>query len=144
MTPAIELAQWLADQLGLVFGSDAEWSFHASGEPEQPDNVVTLYDTAGASPLAIDGADMARPGLQVRVRSTDYLGGVARHKEIRELLVQPGRGLTTETIERTIGEGRYVSIFPVGDMLSLGRDSNRRHVLVANFQLIRQQLEQAS
>lgn len=149
-TPAIEIARYLAEQgVTAAHGGNADWSVHVSREPERPDNVVTIYDTAGLDPLVLDGVDggeLSQPGLQVRVRArgADYEAAYLLHKEIRALLVLPDAVVDGEPLERTIGASHYVQIFPVGDILPLGRDDNDRHILVANYQAIRQAAETAS
>lgn len=141
ISPAYELARWLQTQSLGVWGATGDWSLHVGREPDAPANVVTLYDTAGLAPLNLDGGEMRQPGLQVRVRSTDYLKGFARAEEIRAALVLPEAVVNGTPIERTIGTGYYVQITPVADILPLGRDENDRHIFVANYQLIRQEVE---
>lgn len=141
MSPAYEIARWL-QTLGLgIWGGSGDWSLHVAREPDAPANVVTLYDTAGLAPLVRDGGEMRQPGLQVRVRAVDYLKGKERQEQIRDVLTLPEAASEGTTIERTIGTGRYVTIDPVADILSLGRDENDRHIFVANYQLIRQEVE---
>lgn len=140
-SPAYEFARWLQDQNLGIWGGSGDWSLHVGREPDAPANAVTLYDTAGLAPLNLDGGEMRQPGLQVRVRSVDYLKGFERADAIRAKLVLPEAVVDGVTIERTIGTGYYVQITPVADILPLGRDENDRHIFVANYQLIRQEVE---
>ena len=49
------------------------WPINANQEPNDPDNVVTLYDTTGNkhARCMIDGEITEDPGIQIRVRGTD-------------------------------------------------------------------------
>lgn len=143
MSPAEELARHLADAgiTGAFGGADA-WSVHCSAEPLEPENCVTVYDSGGLDPLVIGGADMEQPQVQVRVRSKDYNAAWELQKLIRRELVQPDLVATPGApLERDIGGGRYVQIVPLAAILSIGRDENDRAIVVANYQLIRQELE---
>jgi minor capsid protein len=142
MEPAsYEIARYLEAQGIGQFAGDTEFSLHVAREPEKPDNVITLYDTTGGGRLVADGAPMRQPGVQVRVRANDYLEANAMQDRIAALLVQDDQASTNTPLERTIGGSRYVAINPVGDIVSLGRDSSGRHVLTANYQAIRQPVE---
>jgi hypothetical protein len=145
-SPALELAQYLAElTITGPFGGGADYSVHVSREPATPDKVVTLYDTGGAEGLvAGGGVDLRQPQVQVRVRSDDYEAAWNLQEAIREALLQPNAEATGHPLERTIGASRYVQVAPVADILSIGRDDNDRHILVANYQVIRQQLEEPS
>jgi hypothetical protein len=145
MSPAAEIARYLAEEGATgPFGGNADWSVHVSREPAEPPNVVTLYDTAGLDTLVLGGGDIRQPGLQVRLRALDYEAGWAMLEDIRRLLALPDAEETGEPIERDIGAGRYVTIAPTGDILAIGRDDKDRHLLVLNFQLIRQAREETS
>jgi hypothetical protein len=144
-TPAYELARFLEEQGVGIWGGNSDWSLHVGREPSDPDNVTTLYDTGGIEPLAVDPY-IGQPQVQVRVRAhgTRYLEAYELQERIRGLLVQPGAGLVPGALERTIGVHRYVQIFPIADILAIGRDDKDRHIVVANYQLIRQAVENAS
>jgi hypothetical protein len=144
VTPALELARFLADNNLGPWGGATDFSVHVSREPASPDNVTTLYDTAGLAPLVVDGGDIRAPGVQVRVRCTDYEKGWKVQEDIRRLFLQPNAAEAGDPLERTIGAHRYLTITPVADILSIGRDDNDRHLLVANYQLIRQAVETAT
>lgn len=141
-SPAREIADYLA-ALGITgdFGGDADWSVHVSREPANPPNVVTIYDTGGADPEVFT---LERPGIQVRVRSQDYEAAWEQHRAIRQALLLPEAEASGQPLERVMGAGRYVQIAPVADILSIGRDDNDRHILVANYLATRQQLEEPS
>jgi hypothetical protein len=142
-SPAVEIAEYIAAAgIGAgEFGGNAEWSTHATREPISPSNVLTVYDAPGSDPLVVDGADLQQPAIQVRARSADYEAAFAIQGEVYELLQQPQAAESAEPLERDIGAGRYVAINLVGAIMPIGRDDNDRHLVVANYRVIRQPLE---
>jgi len=138
-TPAVELAQFLADNGIGQRGGDTQWSVHVSREPAAPDDVVTLYDTGGGEPPSIN-SNLREFALQVRVRSTDYVAGIARHQLIFNLFAQPDAVTLGVALERNIGANRYVGIWVTGEVTHIGRDENDRFLLTANYELHRKPL----
>jgi hypothetical protein len=132
MTPAIELAQYLADNGVGARGGDAQWGIHVSREPAMPNDVITLYDTGGDPPPAIS-AELRSRSIQVRVRAVDYAAGMAKQQEIFELLAQPSIEETATTIERDIGTHRYIGVWLTGEIVAIGRDDNDRFLITANY-----------
>lgn len=71
-----QIIQYLFMNLGI--GTDAElspqqsWPIYASGEPDTPDEVLTIYNTSNQQDgrSQIDGEMYQHYGFQVRVRST--------------------------------------------------------------------------
>lgn len=131
-TPAIELAQYLADNGVGARGGDAQWGIHVSREPVAPDDVITLYDTGGDAPPAIS-ADLRSRSVQVRVRAVDYAAGMAKQQEIYALLAQPAIESTVNPIERDIGLHRYIGIWLTGEVTAIGRDEKDRFLITANY-----------
>lgn len=137
-SPAAELAQYLEDQGIGVFGGNADWSVHAMREPIAPDNVVTLYDTGGPAAAQVE-IDLRIKRFQVRVRGRDYQTCYEKHEQIYRVLVQDD---VASPEPRDIGEGVYVGVWLVSDIIALGRDDNGRHILTANYEAHRQPLEE--
>jgi hypothetical protein len=133
MTPAIELAQYLADNGVGARGGDAQWGIHVSREPAAPNDVITLYDTGGDPPPAISDELRSR-SIQVRVRAVDYAAGMAKQQEIFDLLAQPAIEGTVNPIERNIGTHRYIGIWLTGEVTAIGRDDNDRFLITANYE----------
>lgn len=129
MSPADELAQHLAAEGVGAFGANSGWAIGVSREPPKPDTAITLYDTGGLDPLALD-IDLRQPTIQVRVRGRVYAEAFAKQEEIRDLLAGP--------THRTIGEHHYVGIWLRGDFIGIGRDDNDRHLITANYHINRQ------
>lgn len=138
-TPAVELAQFLADNGIGQRGGNTQWSVHVSREPAAPDDVVTLYDTGGGEPPSID-TNLRDFVLQVRVRSADYVQGMARHQLIFDLFAQPNAAALGQALERNIGLHRYVGIWVAGEVTHIGRDENDRFLITANYELHRKPL----
>ena len=138
-TPAVELAQYLADNGVGARGGNAQWGIHVSREPAQPDDVITLYDTGGDPPPAIS-ANLRSRAIQVRVRAVDYLAGVAKQEEIYNLLAQPAIEETPTPLQRDIGIHTYIGVWLTGEITSIGRDENDRFLITANYEVHTQPL----
>lgn len=56
---------------GTAPSDEDDWPVYVGNEPDTPDNVITVYDTAGRldSKNMTDGEVVEHPGFQVRVRS---------------------------------------------------------------------------
>ena len=127
-SPAHDLALYLETQSVGTFGGSSGWSINVSREPELPDTAITLYDTGGPGPTD-DDQDQWESTVQVRVRSRDYAAAFAKHEAIRDLFVLPAPIIGETT--------RFSGITMTSDILALGRDDNDRHLLTANYQVLR-------
>ena len=81
-SPAMDIKDFLEDSssgLDLIFGTD----LFIAEAPEQPDQLVCLYDTPGG-PQEKFGLEY--PGLQVFVRSNIYSDGYNLSRDIKYLL----------------------------------------------------------
>lgn len=129
MNPSsVDLKDYLetsAAATGLVFNTD----LFVSEEPNTPDAVVTLYDTAGEPPQA--GFKYDKPYLQARIRSPrqDSQAGYATAESVKDAL----HGLTNVTINGT----RYIGIWAMGDIHQLEWDENDRTIFTINFRIHR-------
>jgi hypothetical protein len=140
MTPAVEIADFLAAQAVGTRGGNDDWSIHVGTEPSEPRNVVTLYDTGGPDPLLIgdggegvDAVDLRQPTIQVRVRAVDYTEAFEKHQQIFLILAHP--------LARVIGAHRYVGIWMAGEIQDIGRDTARLIRLTANYNVTRHETE---
>lgn len=125
-TPADVVRQILID-LGLGTGlpatdSDplAAWPVYKGLEPSAPDDVVTVYNTAGR-PDARDmfGKLYTSYGIQLRVRAADPDDGWLKADAIRTGLAEIARRHVT--VEST---AYFIQCFNrIGDVLELGRDA---------------------
>ena len=96
--------------------------------PDMPDACIALYEYAGSPPdLHWNGE---YPGLQVKVRSTDYEAARAKIKAVIEEL----HGLC----EETLGGTRYLLIKAKGSPEIWDRDEKGRVILFVNFEVIKE------
>jgi hypothetical protein len=137
MTPAHELALYLADQGLGTFAGESGWSINVSRMPDQPDEAVCLYDSS-ESPLLVYDEQIRVPFVEVRVRGTNYEDVSDKAQAIFELLTQvddnPPAG-------RDIEDGHYIGIWLASGFADLGRDDNDRFRISSNYRCNRQPLE---
>lgn len=134
-SPAHDLVLYLVSQGVGAFGGEGDWSLHVSGEPATPENVITLYDTAGGD-LDTDEQDVWQPSIQVRVRGKNYNAAYQKQVVIQKLLTRPGLDpvIDAET-------SRFTGVMMTSDVLSLGRDENKLYLLTANYRARRTEKE---
>ena len=111
---------------GLVEGATG-WVCRLALMPEDPDQVVALFDGVGLPPDVVNTIDMA--GMQVRVRAAADDYAVARAKIDAIMTTLNGQ-------ESAIGAG-YVYVNAAASVLPLGRDIRSRPELVINFNIMR-------
>lgn len=110
------------------FGTDAgQWPIKVNGEPDLPDNCLTVYDVAGRDDGYVAfGERQTWHGIQVRIRSSNPEAGYAKANDIAIYLDTP-----VIDAQVTIASAVYLvrSFNRTSDVLPLGRDapnSNRR------------------
>ncbi len=97
-SPADVVASLLVD-LGVATAASAwavrgtsggKWPAFVNGEPPLPDDVLTVYDTAGSDhgSTMFDGELQGHYGFQVRVRSSNPQWGWLKADEVRVSLAQ--------------------------------------------------------
>lgn len=87
-----DVVRWLLVRLalGTDYRNASTWPVYAAAEPPAPDNVITVYDTAGTD----DGSEMiggelqGHYGFQVRVRALDHPTGWNKINTIRATLAE--------------------------------------------------------
>lgn len=126
---AHNVALYLATNAVGTFGGATEYSIHVGAEPASPAKVITIYDTPGGE-MDTDDLSLMRPSFQVRVRTTNYLEGIAKQEEIRNLLVMP-YGVTMNGNE-------YILVAQTSDIATIGRDEEGRQVFVSNYRSIKE------
>ncbi len=129
-SPAQDIST-LLDASSAALGLDLSTNLFCFEEPDNPDAVVTCYDTGGADPEP--NYVYLRPTVQVRIRgdksTTKWTDAYTLAEGIRDAL----HGVHNQTV----GGARYVQIFAQGDIFSLGLDENNRPVLTINFTIHR-------
>lgn len=131
-SPAAIVRQLLID-LGLVTASGT-WPVKVSAEPDTPDNVVTIYDTAGETQgrIQYSGEVTDFHGLQIRVRAIDHPTGWAKVNAIttacaetvkRTTVAVSGTSYTVHAMTRRSG------------ILAIGKDvpSSKRNLFTVNY-----------
>jgi hypothetical protein len=108
-----------------TFGTD----LFVSEEPQDPDAVVTVYDTGGFDSEA--SYEYERPTVQVRIRGAKGGYIAAANKAIAIKAELHGK------YSETINNARYIGIWMQGDILPLGDDEKGRPVLTVNFRIHR-------
>jgi len=99
--------------------------------PSTTGSFVVLYPYAGMVPdLLLNLSAFHRPRLNVLVVSTAADGGHQKSIDIRTRLTVANIGLPASTAVRN-----YLSIIPLGEPETLGKDQNGRGQFVTNFQI---------
>lgn len=129
-SPAHDVALFLAANGVGVFGGATGWSVNVGVEPETPGTAVTVYDTPGDEPDT-DDLNIFRPRFQVRVRDVSYPEAYAKQEQVRDLLI-----LSQPLVFAT----SRCRVIMSSDIMALGRDDNNRHILTANYRMMRSAL----
>ncbi len=123
-SPADVIRQLLVDMdLGLDYeDAKTSWAAFASGEPDLPDDCITVYDTDGRQ----NGRDMVggerneHAGFQIRVRARDHATG---HGKARQIAVAIDEGVNNVQVDLE-GNGYLIyAITRTGGVLALGKDA---------------------
>lgn len=116
---------------GYSFGTTTAWSLYIGSQPDTPERVVTIYDSAGGTPNPRWLLDY--PHVQIRVRGNvnDYQVASQKAIELRNRLL--GRA----SYDAYNGSGdRIVAINAIGDVAFVGKDEQHRPEFVFNLSLI--------
>src|SRR5688572_13398595 len=89
-----EVVAYLLVELGLGAtptnppASPATWPVYAEGEPDTPDNCITVYTTAGRSDgrSMIDGELFEHYGVQIRIRGRTQTDGWQKASAVRKAI----------------------------------------------------------
>jgi hypothetical protein len=109
------------------------WPVYVSGEPTSPDNVITVYDTAGIyhGRTQVDGQTQLHRGIQVRVRSTTHDVGFNKAQEVAVAMAQD---VYDEYV--VIETSRYLvhCLSRISEVLPLGKEvpSGKRSLFTVN------------
>ena len=130
--------------IALGFGTAPEddplgsWPIYAAYEPDLPDNVITLYDTAGVHQGRdmITGEVFERHGVQLRIRSTTHPLG---YQKTRALAVALDESIYQESVtldDPGVGTATSYLVHAVSrrGILALGKDvpGGKRSVFTVN------------
>lgn len=137
MSPAEEVARYLADNAIGTLAASAGWGVFFSRMPDEPDTAICCIDSGGSGPLVYD-EEIREPSIEIRIRGTDPEANHDKAEEIFALLCETG-GIPGPA--RTIGDGLYFSFWMDSDFIDLGRDENERHRVTSNYRCNRQPSE---
>lgn len=120
-SPADIVAYLLAELgAGSLPTANTSWPIYAGGEPDLPDNCITVYDTEGSDHgrNMVTGEVMGHQGIQIRVRANTHNVGWARADLLSSYLA--------DVRQRTVsisGVAYTVACFArIGDVIAIGRD----------------------
>ena len=130
-SPAHDVALMLAANALVGLGGSADWSINVGGLPERPDNTIAVMDDGGPGALLYP-EQIARPQIQILLRSRDYSVGWNRLNADVNFLLESGR--------REFGTYFYWGFDQTGDILPLGPDDGGLFMFSANLYLHRQLL----
>lgn len=122
-------AKDIKDRIVALFVVTLENCFK-NEEPSAPNSVVTIYDTGGSDPFS--EIELYTTSIQIRVRDLSYDAAYTMQDTIRRALIVP----TSFEINGT----KYIGVWNVGDIISLGKDQNNRSILTTNYRIERQPL----
>lgn len=107
-----------------VAGTLPAWSMFVGGEPSDPDNCITFYDTDGPDDgrSMVTGEVVGPGGVQVRIRATDYRTGWAKANAIRDRYMLVASGFPYRTAV-TVSARNYVleCVVGIGNVIPLGK-----------------------
>jgi len=88
-SPAAIVRQLLIDRgIGSDIDTSLSWPVQVGMEPEQPDDVITVYDVAGPNEQVMQGRLIGPADLQIRVRSSKRKLGFSKCIDIATELSQ--------------------------------------------------------
>ena len=108
----------------------AESVIYYGDVPDQPDNLISLRLTTARDSFHTLGTQKPsheNPRIQIILRDSSYANGISRAEAIKDVL--DGKTSTT------INSNNYISIFMIGDINQLARDSWNRANFTLNFQI---------
>jgi hypothetical protein len=115
--------------LDLKFGTNLFVGF----EPSEPDNCVTIYDSAVVPTTEFNADDVYYYGsFQVRVRNRKYIDGMNIATAVMEFLHNRGH--------EPMGGGHYELIQCTSGPALLGVDEQGRFIFVVNFSYQRRRM----
>lgn len=129
ISPADDIAHYLASAGEGTFNGSSGWAIFVGEEQLEPVTAITVYDTGGAGPDT-DELDLFQPTFQVRVRHDDYQIGYAKQLSICDRLILPDM-IETDT-------SRFVNVVMTSEIIPIGRDDKGRCLFTANYRTIRE------
>lgn len=120
------IADFLNKQGVASIGATTGWALAISREPENPPNVVTVYDTGGDD-FDTGELDITTYSVQVRVRAVEYFDATNKINEVIRLIKRAA--FTFQNL-------RFISVRAVGGLNHIGFDDNDRTLITTNFECL--------
>jgi hypothetical protein len=108
---------------GLVFATDLFIGLEPEINSTSP--IVTLYDYPGEAPQV--NFNYYKVNIQARIKGTKF-GYQAAYT-----LAETVRDALHELVNQTVNGTKYLAIWAISDIFSIGNDENNRPVFVVNF-----------
>ena len=125
-----DVMRWLLIDLGIGTAPEDEgsWPIQDSNEPDLPDNLITVYDTAGITDGRVQrtGETAEHKGFMVQIRSTDKPTAWAKAEAIKTAMDESILNLLV-----TVDTSEYViySVTRHSGPVSLGREPSTNRFL---------------
>lgn len=135
-SPSDIIRKMLVDAgLGTEPSAAGAWPVYGISEPSEPDNVITVYDTAGRDRgRTFDGERQEQNGFQIRVRASSHVEGYARARALAMALDALYRVTVTVTDGPAPATYLVHSMNRTGDVLVVGKEIpiTHRHLFTIN------------
>ena len=129
-----DVVRWLLIQLGLGTNPEDEknWPVEVSNEPDKPDNLITVYDTAGITDGRVQrtGETAEHRGVMFQIRGTSQPVAWGKAEEIKTVIDESVVNSTVIIGAGTAGKEYVVfSITRHSGPVSLGREPGTNRFL---------------
>ena len=133
------IAQLLIDLgLGTDPTDNSDWPIYATEEPNEPDNVITIYDTVGTQDgrTMVDGEVQEHEGIQIKIRAINHDTG---NRKANDLKIAIDQTIERDTVQvaSILGTGTLdyfvQAVSRVSGPLALGEEvDSHRNVFTIN------------
>ena len=129
-----DVGDYLASHgVGTVGTNIFKGGFVDGGTPAPPDDQLAVYEYAGSPPDQVLGpsnpSPTIHPRIQISTRSRSY--------QTARAMIQAAYDALAPVVDQTINGTRYQRIEALSEPAAIGRDENGRHILVSNFEVMR-------
>ena len=128
-SPAAIVADLLVQLgLGIDFDSSGDWKVFISGEPPDPDRIITVFDDPGrdSGRTHPQGVRLEHHGIRIQIRADTHAVGYPKARAIAVAL-DTTVYQETVTIDGTVYQVHSIS--RTSDVLALGKDAGSRRNL---------------
>lgn len=123
----------LVDESIGGFAASSGWSITIGKMVNDPDTMITLYDTGGFDQTALFGSDpLERPVIDIQIRASSYSTAYEKARAIDEIL-----NLMDVSENAILSALNYVGIFRSTDIFFIGYDENNRPIFGMHYRIMR-------